>query len=402
MIYEDNGTAYVELPYEGVYEMPSTLVSMSEEALDYCMSITEIVIPTSFTKWTACVGLESLEKIKVEEGNSIYCSENNILFSKDKTKLVKIPANAIGTEYVIPETVKEIDEYAFSDCDSLTVVTISKNVSIGSKSETIGNSTFEYKGQNYFKDCVSLQGIEVVEENPNYIAKDGILFTKDGSCLVAMPRGYQTWGYTVPEDVTEIGCEAFYGIRELEYIELPEGLETIGIGAFRNSGLTSIVIPERVQTIPSSTFFYCEELSSVEILGHIRYIGDQAFYYCSFLTTIENFEYVNYIGKRAFYNCDGLIGIRVSVNVIGEDAFKWCSNLEYVYILEGTTTIEDGAFSACNNLKELWLPKSVVDINGQIVSRSSRNLMIYVPVDSVAEEYVREKRLTFSLYEGFY
>ena len=46
-----------------------------------------------------------------------------------------------------------------------------------------------------------------------------------------------------------IDREAFCGCSNLRTIELPNGLEEIGIDAFRESGLERIIVPKSVETI---------------------------------------------------------------------------------------------------------------------------------------------------------
>ena len=103
------------------------------------------------------------------------------------------------TSVTIPNSVTRIEDYAFSDCSKLTSITIPNSVT------RIGYS---------FYGCKSLTSINVDSNNPNYSSVDGVLFNKEKTTLVAYPGGKQG-AYTIPNSVTSIGENAFYGCDKL-------------------------------------------------------------------------------------------------------------------------------------------------------------------------------------------
>ena len=56
----------------------------------------------------------------------------------------------------------------------------------------------------------------------------------------------------------EIGNHAFCGCTSLKHIQFPNGLETIGIHCFYESGLEEVVLPANVKSIKSCAFCGCK------------------------------------------------------------------------------------------------------------------------------------------------
>ena len=93
-------------------------------------------------------------------------------------------------------------------------------------------------------------------------------------------------------------------------------------------------------------------------------IGDYAFKNCSDLTSLTLPSSVTRIGDYAFYNCSGLTRLTLpsSVTSIGEFAFRYCSGLTSLTIPSGVTSIGMSAFEYCSSLTSLTLPSSVNEI----------------------------------------
>ena len=81
--------------------------------------------------------------------------------------------------------------------------------------------------------------------------------------------------------VTAVGGYAFQNKSSLTTVTLSEGVKVISSHAFRNSGITSIVIPNSVEALGGFVFYGCNALTSVEIGNGVTQIDVYAFNECA-------------------------------------------------------------------------------------------------------------------------
>ena len=215
------------------------------------------------------------------------------------------------TEVHIPDSVSEIGDGAFSACPDLHTVHLSEGV------QTVGNRAFSdcenlrevhlpaslrTLGDCAFVNCPQLERVTVGEGNPVLRAEKTALLSEDTLLLF--------WGES----------------------ELPAGIKTIGKGACSARGMTSIIIPDGVQTIDAEAFYLCDKLTSVTFPDSLKVIEHGAFGSCSSLQKVIFPMRLERIGSMAFAWCDALCEVYLpeSLEVVEEYAFFHCGSLQTV------------------------------------------------------------------------
>ena len=326
------------------------VTSIGDYAFFTYRNLTSVTIPSSVRSIEKVPFYEcgSLTSIVVDNDNQNYCSENGVLFNKEKTELIKYPQGKKNTEYMIPTSVTSISSQAFHQCDALTKVEIPNSVTnIGNEtfarcsnliSITIPNSVTSigeylfYKCSNLtnviigatsikdkyiFDGCDSLasvtisssvtsinsevfwypaglMNITVDKDNQNYCSENGVLFNKEKTELIRYPAG-KTAEYTIPNSVINIVNEAFSSCSKLTSIIIPNSVTSIGDKAFDGcSSLKNVIMEEGITSIKDYLFIDCDSLKNIIIPSSVTSIGVDVFYDPQELTitTPCNSEYV--------------------------------------------------------------------------------------------------------------
>ena len=113
---------HVDIPETVTFDDTSYSVKkIKDGAFAGCTDIESITIPKSVNQilGKAFTGCSNLKTFYVAEENMKYCSDNGVLFDKDKKTLVAYPANKEDTIYTIPYSVTYIFDDAFQSCPNL-------------------------------------------------------------------------------------------------------------------------------------------------------------------------------------------------------------------------------------------------------------------------------------------
>lgn len=276
-------------------DIPETVTTLNQGAIEDCPDLTRIHIPASVEVMEdhAIGGCPVLESITIDEGNTHYGIYDGVLMDKAQTRLIVYPAKLPGTTYTVPATVKTIDKLAFQEVTNLKSVTIPAAVS------NLVYDMFEYS--------YSLEEINIDHANTNYCSEDGVVYNAKKDSLIVYPDGKPDKSYTVNAATKVIGKEAFANAYQLEKVTVPEGVTTISAAAFYQCySLKEVSLPESVTTMEGMIFAYCEKLESVILPPHITKISMATFFGCKALRSITIPAEVTFIDLAAFYLCNSL------------------------------------------------------------------------------------------------
>ncbi|MDR0957848.1 MAG: leucine-rich repeat protein [Clostridiales bacterium] len=151
------------------------------------------------------------------------------------------------------------------------------------------------------------------------------------------------------------------------------------LGYYQGTG-GDIVIPNDVTVISDNAFFGCESLTGVTIPDSVTSIGRAAFSDCINLTSVTIPSSVKSIGELAFRNCTSLTSVTIpeGVTSIGAYAFYGCTNLTSINIPSSVTSIDPAAFAGCNNLSSINSNNQFYQIiNGVVFNKAGDTLILY-------------------------
>lgn len=198
--------------------IPESVTDLEISAFAGCSRLKKINIPKN-AKLTTSVkaGAKKVEicsnltDINVHPENPYYSSCDGVVYSKDGSVLLGMPMSREG-EFTVPEKVKEIGPCAFFNAYKLTKIIIGKNV--------------RKIGVRAFAENDSLKEIEVSPKNSSFASRDGVLFTKDMTQILAYPNQKADEIYVIPDEV-KILENQFEGSENLKKLVLGKHVETI-------------------------------------------------------------------------------------------------------------------------------------------------------------------------------
>ena len=267
-----------------------------------------------------------------------YAISGDIVIPNGITKIGSLPYGNKITSISLPESLTEISRQTFSECDDIISITVAAG-------------------------------------NANYVSLNGILYNKEKTEFVCIPKMLEG-DVVIPEGITELGSEAF-----------------------ERRHITSIIIPDSVTKIGTYAFHGCPYLKTVTIGNGLLEIGEDAFMVFSSLEEITVGQNCpNYSSQTGIlYNKDKTEFVHVpsavrevvipdGITVIGEEfrdnenltsivfgsglkeiggyAFEHCKNITSIILPEGVQSIGAEAFCGCVNLTEVSIPDSITYIDG--------------------------------------
>lgn len=404
-------------------DIPEGTEEIGNYAFGYS-AVETVSIPSTVTKIgeNAFAECNNLTEITVDPENSLYSSENGVLFNKDKTVLIAYP-KALVASYTVPASVERIEVSAFCNTKitGLSFAENSKLKEIGAGAfyncvglkgkldlpdtlETVGDNAFCFSGITNISIPASVSSIGsrtffntalvsiTVDGNNTYYSSDenGVFFNKDKSVLILYPRASITTEYEIPASVTEISEGAFVRAKNLSEISFADNSRLLKIG---NSG-----------------FSYCIGFAEIVLPETVEYIGSSAFSDCSSLTSIHIPDAVTALNSSTFYNCASLESITFGddsrLSVIDVDAISSCNALEEITIparVKSFSSDRSNPFDDCQGLKAVKVDEDnryFTAEDGVLYSHDKQTVYCY-PRAKEAASYTAPVELTTVAYRAF-
>ena len=356
MDFSNTGLKSITIP-KGVTEMSSALTNnefletiiIEEDSqlatISYCFSASDNIktvqynaTKLGFTSSSFVDGVLTINAMPESGNPEWWCLGpliQSVVFAPlEGTTITKISDNcfydASITNITIPSTATSIGATAFMNCVNLETITIPNGIT------EIGSSAFS--------GCNNLQDI-------TYQATAlGLLYStfENGVLTVqSMPSpatGNPEW-YT--KNLNPL-------VTEVKFIE-GANFPTIANNSFRNTQITSIVVPNYVTGINESAFQDCERLVSVTLPADLTTLGKSAFYSCASLKNIQLPSGIKVLDQNVFNSCPSLTSIILpaELTTINARAFAY-TNLTSIIIPSKVNSIADGTiFTACDKLESI-------------------------------------------------
>lgn len=223
---------------------------------------------------------------------------------------------------------------------------------------------------------------------------------------------------------------------ELESLFVPRTINgitvtKIGEGAFKNSQLTRIVLPNTVTEIKDNAFENVKSLTEI-VAPSVISVGDNAFKNCSGLIQIneDHFPKLQSVGAYGFYGCRGLIKVNFpKLLSVGEYGFYGCSNLEtftspmvetifkYAFTNNNKLKVIDSqnikvlgtvasneivgsVFGNCYSLEELYLPNVEVMGNSLFSNSAIKKLVVGDKLNAINNPFPNNSQITVYGYKS--
>lgn len=283
-----------------------------------------ISIPASVTKiGKRAFGSEMV--VTLAEGNTSFKMVDNVLFTSDMKTLVRyFPGEGTADSYTVPSSVETILGGAFQKA-KINHFDLGSVKFIGEYAfqETVipeivlPESVTEIESQlvNSAKVQKLVLNMNMAEMPTNWLYGAAVEEVVVGKHITKLGNTFKNSNikkvtFAADSNVNEFVGSTFWGMKRLESIVIPDSVEKMGDGVFRNcENLKSVVVGAGIKVIPNSAFNGCTALEEVKFapgsqLEKIAY--PHPFTNCKSLTSIELPDSCTTVEGFGFHMCDSL------------------------------------------------------------------------------------------------
>lgn len=338
--------------------LPDTLTDIGG-SLSGFKNVTEITIPGSVKVFNATLqNMKQLKTLTFDEGVEEIASGSVVSGCKSLTT-IHLPSSlqklsgtstfsgaSALTDITLPEGIAITEGSTFSECTSLESIELPASITTIPSSMFAGCSALERVTAKGTITAIGNSAFGSVTDWKDQEIADTV--------LTEIPDLSQ---------VTSIGDRAFYGCSALKTVDL-HSVTTMGYGAFQGcDALSGEIDLSNLEVIPGHAFCYDPNITSVITCPTLRSIGDWAFIWAD-ISTISLPETLNSIGTYTFYKASlsGTVALPDSLTQLGASAFSGCEEVNAIQIGSGLKDIPANAFAGCTNLKTITVNNRREDV----------------------------------------
>ncbi len=256
--------------------LPDSLTYLGSNALSFTTKLKEITIPDSVETigtgvllgssvetvnlgnpqndisnlFTACADVYHLTNITVDANNNLYTVQDGVLYTKDMTRLIRVPATKSG-RFVIPDTVTAISKFAFSDTKNITELVVPVNLKTVDERVFYGSGleSVYYKGTQEEWDQISVAYSDTSYENRLFLYPDNLYLEYGKTYSISY---HANGGTNIPPASEKVKDES-YTISEV----VPQKDSHIFLGwATTPNAVSAEYQPGDIYTANANTTFY--------------------------------------------------------------------------------------------------------------------------------------------------
>ena len=233
--------------------------------------------------------------------------------------------------------------------------------------------------------------VPIISQAATYTSGD-FSYSLDGGCTITGYTGSDT-DVVIPSEldgytVLNIGDSAFSGNKNITSVNIPDTVQTINSWSFQNcSNLSNVDFGNSVSYLGSFCFLSCTSLKEIKLPNSLQRIGSSCFKDCSSLSDVDLGKGVSRLDFNCFSGCDSLTSINLPASITTSDAktekpFYGCKTLKTVTIASGGEKIPDELFAGCSGLQNITIPEGIQSI-GEYTFQECESLKEITIADSV-------------------
>ena len=177
--------------------------------------------------------------------------------------------------------------------------------------------------------------------------------------------------FVFPNNITEIGTNAFSDTNLAGTLQIPEGVVSIGYRAFARTSLNGeLLLPNTLKMIEGEAFKDCSQMiGELSIPENVVEISDGAFSMCSgFAGSLKLPDELQALGGAVFEFCSGLNGSLVipsSITKVHDNTFQGCGFDGNLILSDKLIEVGSRAFARCKFRGQLNLPDKLTIIGNE-------------------------------------